>query len=262
MSRTLIAPALIIALALAGCGENPANDVPKAQVGAPKLPPYPTDPKTAPKPAPAPAEPAKDAEKAKDQPKTTDAAPAPAPVASSATAAATPAAAGVVHMPILPETSKIEFIGSKKIGGAHNGGFKAFNGNAQLAPDKPELKSIAIDIDATSIFTDDPKLTGHLKNKDFFEVDKYPTATFTTTEIKPGGDKAGTYTHELVGNLTLHGVTKSITIPATIKVDANSLALTSEFSLNKDDFGMTFSGGGVIRPDVVIKLDVKATKKG
>jgi polyisoprenoid-binding protein YceI len=254
LSRTLIAPALIVALALAGCGDDPAKDVPKAEVGSPKLPPYPNDPKsaagkTSPAPAPAPApkaEPAKDAEKPKEATKTS---------------ATTPAPAGAVGLAILPETSKIEFIGSGPMAGAHPGGFKAFSGSAQLADDKPELKSIAVDIDTTSIFSDNPKLTTHLKSKDFFEVEKFPTATFATTEIKAGGDKAGKYTHEIVGNLTLHGVTKSITIPAVIKVDGGSLALNSEFSLNKDDFGMTY-GGGQIRPDIVIKLDVKATKKG
>ncbi|HWE35325.1 MAG TPA: YceI family protein, partial [Isosphaeraceae bacterium] len=126
-----------------------------------------------------------------------------------------------------------------------------------------ELKSIVVDIDTPSIFSDDPKLTEHLKAKDFFEVEKYPTAKFVTSEIKPAAHKPGGPTHTLVGNLTLHGVTKSITIPAVLKVDADSLTLTSEFALNKDDFGMTFSGpGGVIRPEVVIKLDVKAAKKG
>lgn len=241
-----MAPALLIALAMVGCGENPAENVPKAEVSAPKsahatstAAPVTTEAKSS---AAGPAQ-------AAEPTKAGSATPSPAP---------TP---GAVALAIEPGTSKIEFVGSKKIGGAHNGGFKAFHGTAELAPGKPELKSIVVEIDTTSIDSDDPKLTGHLKNKDFFEVDKYPTATFVTTEIKPG-DKSGKATHELVGNLTLHGVTKSITVPAVIKVEGESLALTSEFSLNKDDFGMTFSGNGVIRPDVVIKLDVKAVKKG
>ncbi len=242
MSRNLTTSTLLVALALIGCGENPAASVPKAEVGAPKLPPYPTSDA---KPAPAPAAPAKDADK--EKPKETSAA---APAAS----------ADVVKLAIDPATSKVGFIGSKKIGDAHNGGFKVFEGTAELAAGKPELKSIVVEIDTKSIYTDAEKLTAHLKNKDFFEVDKYPTATFVTTEIKPGGDKGAT--HTLVGNLNLHGVTKSITVPATVKVDGDSLALTSEFSLNKDDFGMTFSANGVIRPEVVIKLDVKASKKG
>ena len=252
LARIPMATALLVALATAGCGENPAADVPKAAVGTPKLPPYPTDAKPIPD-VPKPAEPSKDGVKdaAKDQPKAASTEP---------TAATATATAPAVALAIDPATSKVEFVGSKKIGGAHNGGFKAFHGTAELVPGKPELKSIAVDIDTTSIFSDDPKLTGHLKNKDFFEVEKYPTASFVTTEIKPGGEKGAT--HTLVGNLSLHGVTKSITIPVVAKVEPGGLSLTSEFALDKDQFGMTFSAGGVIRPDVVIKLDVKAGKGG
>ncbi len=234
MSRTFKTAPLFVVLALAGCGEDPAANVPKADVAAPK----PEAP--AAKPAPEVASVA--------DPKTNEA----------------PAAPGAAVLAIEPGTSKIDFIGSKKVGGSHNGGFKAFHGTAELVPGKPELKAIVVDIDTPSIFSDDPKLTEHLKTKDFFEVEKYPTAKFVTTEIKPGGDKGAT--HTLVGNLTLHGVTKSITIPAVVKVEGDTMSLASEFALNKDDFGMTFAGPPgappIIRPDVVIKLDVKAAKKG
>ena len=228
MRRLLTIPALMASLTMLGCGEDAAKDVPKVTAEAPK-------------PVPA------------DAPKTSsDAKGAPA---STITAAPSTALA------ITPATSKIEFIGSKKVGGAHNGGFKAFDGKVEMHDGKPEVKSIAVDIDTTSIFADDDKLTGHLKNQDFFEVSKYPTAKFVTTEIKAGGEKGAT--HTLVGNLTLHGVTKSITIPATVKVEGDSMTLKSEFALNKNDFGMTFGGpGNVIREEVVIKLDVKAAKKG
>ncbi len=231
MARTFKTAPLLVVLALAGCGEDPAASVPKADVAAPK--PVAAEPKPA-------AEVASPAE-----PKAKEAAPAP----------------GAALLAIEPATSKIEFIGSKKVGGSHNGGFKAFHGTAELVPGKPELKAVVVDIETPSIYSDDPKLTDHLKTKDFFEVEKYPVARFETTEIKPGGDKGAT--HTLVGNLTLHGVTKSITIPATVKVEPDSMSLTSEFALDKNDFGMTNGGpGDVIRHDVVIKLDVKAARKG
>jgi len=213
----LTAPALMVALVMLGCGEDAAKDKPKVAVEAAK-------------PVPS------------DAPKT------------DAASTATPAAGTLL---ITPATSKVEFIGSKKVGGSHHGGFKSFNGVVELVSDKPEIKTIVIDIDTTSIFTDDEKLTGHLKTKDFFEVDTYPTARFLTTEIKPGGENGAT--HTLVGNLMLHGVTKSISIPATVHVDGDSMTLTSEFALDKKPFGI--AGGAVIRDDVVIKLDVKAAKK-
>ena len=234
MRRLMTALAPMVALMLAGCGEDAAKDVPKAVTEAAK--PVPSD---TPKPADA-------SVAAKEAP--------------ALTATLAPTAPSANLLIISPTNSKIEFIGSKKVGGSHNGGFKAFNGTVGLADGKPEVKTISVEIDTTSIFSDDEKLTGHLKNKDFFEVDKFPKANFVTTEIKTGGDKEAT--HTLVGNLTLHGVTKSITIPAVVKVDGDAVTLKSEFALNKNDFGIVFAGpGGVIRDEVVIKLDVKAAKK-
>jgi polyisoprenoid-binding protein YceI len=159
--------------------------------------------------------------------------------------------------------STIKFVGSKKIGGAHDGGFKAFTGTFVLpaAPEAPTLEKVVADIDMNSIWSDDEKLTAHLKNQDFFEVDKYPTARFETTSITSGGENGAT--HTLTGNLTLHGVTKSIVIPATVTISDGEVALKSEFVLNKEEFGMTFAGpGGVIRHEVVVKLDVKGAREG
>lgn len=212
-------------LVLIGCGDDPAANVPKATVAP-----------------------------AKDAPPPDSAAPAPV-AATATTPVPVPVPAGALA--IKPATSKIEFVGGKKIGGSHPGGFKAFSGTVTLVEGKPEVKSIVVDIDTNSIFSDDEKLTGHLKNQDFFEVTKYPTAKFATTEIKAGGNKGAS--HTLVGNLTLHGVTKSITIPATLTLVGGVVTLKSEFALNKNDFGMTFGGpGNVIREQVVIKLDVRA----
>jgi len=224
-------PALLLAaLALAGCGENAAENVPKAAV--------------------APARPAESES------------PRPSLVAD---AKAKPDGAVVAATPGLlaidTAASKLEFVGSKKVGGSHNGGFKAFTGLFQLADGKPELKGLDVEIDTNSIYSDDEKLTGHLKAKDFFEVAAFPYAKFVTTEITPGGEKGAT--HTIVGNLTLHGVVKSIKIPAVVKVEGDSASIKSEFALNKNDFGMTYAGpGGVIREDVVVKLDIKAVKKG
>jgi polyisoprenoid-binding protein YceI len=245
--RKLTTPALLVALVMVGCGENPAKDVPKAAVADAK-------------PAPAESPKAASGQIGGTMPPNT-------PVAGTTADAAKPAdptkaaPAAVAVLAITPTASKIEFIGSKTVGGSHTGGFKAFNGVIELTPGAPGIKQITVDIDTTSIFADDPKLTAHLKTKDFFEVDKYPTAKFITTEIKPTTEAGAT--HTLVGNLTLHGVTKSITIPAEVKIDGSDVTIKSEFSLVKDNFGMTFAGpGNVIRKEVVIKLNVKGERKG
>ena len=112
-----------------------------------------------------------------------------------------------------------------------------------------------------STWADDEKLTGHLKAPDFFDVAKFPKSTFQTTEIKAGGDKGAT--HTITGNLMLHGVTKSITFPATVVVKDGGMTLSSEFVIKRKDFAISYAGmsNDLIRDEVVIRLDVKAPKK-
>ena len=164
-------------------------------------------------------------------------------------------------LPISPENSKVEFTGSK-VTGKHDGGFKQFKGTIDLVNDKPEESRVTVDIDTTSIFSDDDKLTGHLKSADFFEVEKYPKATFVSTKIVPDAAKgAGNYT--VTGDFDLHGQKKAITFPAKITVSDAEVAVDTEFSINRKDFGIVYAGktDDLIRDDVVIRLNLKSPKK-
>lgn len=171
-------------------------------------------------------------------------------------AAGSPAVQGDRYL-ITPENSKIEFVGSK-VTGSHNGSFKKFSG-AIVYNGQPETSSVNVTIDAASIEADDPDLTKHLQSPDFFDVAKHPQATFATTTIKAGGDKG---THTITGNLTMHGVTKSITFPATIAVAPEAITVGSSFSINRKDFGINYAGAAdnLIRDDVVLSLKVRAVK--
>jgi polyisoprenoid-binding protein YceI len=99
-----------------------------------------------------------------------------------------------------------------------------------------------------------------LQTPDFFDVQKFPQASFMSTEIKPGGEKGAT--HTVTGNLSLHGVTKSITFPATITVAPGAVNVDSTFAINRRDFGINYAGAAnnLIRDEVVLSLHVKATK--
>jgi hypothetical protein len=77
-----------------------------------------------------------------------------------------------------------------------------------------------------------------LKSPDFFDIREYPTATFTSTAISAAEADAKQIT--INGDLTLHGVTKPISFPATVDIDNDTLTLRSEFSINRMDFGITF----------------------
>jgi len=159
---------------------------------------------------------------------------------------------------ITAQNSKIEFTASQ-VTGKHNGSFGDFSGQVDYAG-SPENSRVNITIKTDSISADDPKLTNHLKTPDFFDVAKFPEATFVSTAIKPGG--ANGATHTITGNLTMHGVTKSITFPATINVTPDAATVESNFSINRKDFGITYAGpaDNLIRDDVVLALHVRATK--
>jgi polyisoprenoid-binding protein YceI len=159
---------------------------------------------------------------------------------------------------ITPENSKVEWIGSK-VTGHHNGSFQKFSGQVDYSGN-PETSRVEINIDSSSITADDPKLTEHLKTADFFDVAKFPQATFVSTAIKPGGDKGAS--HTVTGNLTLHGVTKAVTFPATIAATPEAITVDSSFSINRKDFGINYAGAAdnLIRDDVVLTLKIRATK--
>jgi polyisoprenoid-binding protein YceI len=164
-----------------------------------------------------------------------------------------------VSLPISPDNSKIEFTGSK-VTGKHDGGFTKFNGAINLVGDKPENSSVSVDIDTASIYANVDQLTEHLKTADFFDVQKFPKATFASTKIVP--DAAGGDAFQVTGDFELHGVKKSITFPATIKVGPDVVAVNSEFSINRKDFGLVYAGKAddLIRDGVAIRLDLKAPR--
>ncbi len=173
---------------------------------------------------------------------------------------AKPAETGV-SLPINPENSKIEFTGSK-VTGSHDGGFKKFNGTINLVGEKAESSTVNVDIETASIYANVDQLTQHLKTPDFFDVEKFPKATFTSTKVEPD-PAGGADSYNVTGDFDLHGVKKSITFPATIKVNSDDVEVKSEFSINRKDFGISYAGKAddLIRDGVVIRLDLKAPKK-
>ena len=158
------------------------------------------------------------------------------------------------------EGSTVDFVGSK-VTGSEAGSFKKFTGTIDLVEDKPEKSRVTVNIDLNSVEAKIGKLTEHLKSPDFFDVAKFPNATFTSSEIKPGGEKGAS--HTVTGTLDLHGVKKTITFPATITVAADAVTVASEFAINRKDFGIVYAGKAddLIRDEVVLKLSVKAPRR-
>jgi len=180
---------------------------------------------------------------------------------TSATAAvgATPPAAGAVNYAFSNDGSKVEFTGAK-VSAKHDGAFKAFRGTIGLVDGDPTKSSVNVEIDIASLEIDPAKLAGHLKSPDFFDAEKFPKAKFVSTAIKAGGDNGAT--HTVSGNLELHGVTKGITFPAKIKVEAETVSVDAEFAINRKDFSIIYPGmpDDLIKDDVLIKLSLHAKK--
>jgi polyisoprenoid-binding protein YceI len=105
------------------------------------------------------------------------------------------------------------------------------------------------------MFTDNPMLTRHLLNADFFEANTYPKATFKTTSIEAQAE--GENTHSVTGDLTMHGVTKSISFPAKVSVSGGKAGLESKFTIDRREFGITY-GQGMVNNDVEITVRVNA----
>jgi polyisoprenoid-binding protein YceI len=180
---------------------------------------------------------------------------------------ATGAAAAVTGtFNITPQNSKIEWTGAKTTY-KHPGSFTSFSGKIDLAGPVEQGK-VSVDIDTPSIAAAvDPtigamieKLTGHLKSPDFFDVGKFPKASFASTGIKTGGDNGAPYT--VSGNLTIRGVTKPISFPATITASPTKVDATATFTINRKDFGITIGGKpeDPIKDEVEIRLTIHADK--
>ena len=250
--RFAAAAALSLALAATGCAKDPSKEVPAAKVED-KAP-------EAEKPAEKPAEPAA-AEKPAEAPAAPTAAAAPAPAAAVPAAFSVPAGSTAL-------TGAVHAIGSK-VTGSHELNFKEFTGYFAAKDGKAEGGAIGFEVKVASLeeivkerteWVD--KFEGHMKSPDFFDVEKFPTATFVSTEIKAGGDPAAAgSTHTIKGNLTLRGTTKETTFPATIAINGKEVTGKAEFSINRKDFGIVYAGkpADLIRDGVVLKLDLKGS---
>ncbi|MFU8894406.1 MAG: YceI family protein [Luteolibacter sp.] len=156
---------------------------------------------------------------------------------------------------LLPE-SEIQFIGSK-VTGRHDGGFKTFTGSFTVADGQLVGSGHQVVIDMNSVWSDNENLTSHLKNEDFFDVEKHPTATFTLTGLEAAGEE-GKYS--VSGNFTLIGNTRNLTFPATASVDGETVSIHAKFDINRKDWGVVYAGRAddLIRDEVVIELKLVA----
>lgn len=147
------------------------------------------------------------------------------------------------------------------------GVFKDFAGTIAFDPADLSSSKVDVTIQAKSIDTHQEKRDEHLRNADFFDVEKFPTITFVSKSL---GGTNGAYA--LVGDLTMKGVTKEVTIPITIvgpvkgAMGGNVIGLSGQFILNRQDYGVTYNktldaGGLAVGNDVTVNVNLEAVQK-
>ena len=166
---------------------------------------------------------------------------------------AVPVVAAETKFSLTGENTKITFVGTKP-GGRHDGGFKKITGTATVTDGNPSTLQVQAEIDTESLYSDNEKLTGHLKSPDFFGVKDHPKATFKTTKVEKTAKG-----YNITGDLTMLGRTKAVSMPATVTAAGDTLTLTSEFKINRNDWGMTY-GKGKVDDIVSLKVVVNAKK--
>lgn len=145
------------------------------------------------------------------------------------------------------EVSQLNWVGSKPTG-EHMGMVKLSGG--ELTIKNENLVGGSFVLDMNSITDEDlageqkAKLENHLKTGDFFEVEKFPTATFEITSVEAATDLPDGATHRIVGNLTMKGITKSVSLPAKVEMTEEGLmASTPKFTINRTEWGVNFKSG-------------------
>ena len=139
--------------------------------------------------------------------------------------------------------------------------FGAIAGTLDFDAAKPTQSKVDVTIDMNSLNTNVPKLDEHLKKPDFFDVEKYPKATFKSTKVEKGGDAKHL---KVTGDLTVHGVTKPVVLDVTInKVGEHpmlkkpAVGFDAHGSLKRSDFGI-----GAYVPNVSDEISLRITTEG
>ena len=141
---------------------------------------------------------------------------------------------------------------------------------AELAYDAadPSRSSVSVSIDTGSIDTREPQRDGHLKSPDFLDAEKFPKITFKSTKVERKGDKK----YALVGDLTIHGVTK----PVTLDVEElgggkdpwgnQRLGFSAKTKIDRGEFGLKWNqvletGGVLVGEHIDVEADVEVVAK-
>lgn len=171
--------------------------------------------------------------------------------------------------------SVVEWIGTKPTG-KHHGTVKIKDGNLTVNSNN-DITGGRVVLDVNSIQPDDQdekgntKLGTHLRSADFFDAEKYPEATFEITGVTAGiqtTDKELVMkeaSHTVTGNLTIKGITKSITFPAKVQMNEGGIVADASFNIDRTEWNLNYGsdkslGDKFIYPEVNLQFHIVANK--
>jgi polyisoprenoid-binding protein YceI len=147
------------------------------------------------------------------------------------------------------------------------GSFNDFNGTVTIDRADPAKSSVEFTIQTASIDTNSENRDKHLRSADFFDVEKFPAITFKSTSVAAKGSEA----FDVTGDLTMHGVTKRVTLPVTfggfMKTQRGEKAgFEIETTLNRKDYGIVWNraldeGGFMLSDDVKVTINLEMNRK-
>jgi polyisoprenoid-binding protein YceI len=179
------------------------------------------------------------------------------------------APAAITTWNIDPAHSSAEFKVKHMMISNVKGAFKGISGVLKLNEADPGRSSVEATIPVANLSTGDEQRDGHLKSADFLDAEKFPTFTFKSTEV----ERTSSGEHAVVGELTLHGVTRAVSFavegpsaPGKDPWGNIRIGLSATARINRKDFGLTWNsaletGGVLVGEDVAITLDIQFIKE-
>ncbi len=183
-------------------------------------------------------------------------------------ATTTSASPSVITWKLDPAHSAAEFKVRHMMISNVKGTFSGLTGTLLENPTDSTLSSVEASVDIATLNTGDAQRDGHLKSADFFDVEKYPTMTFKSTQVERKGEAE----YRVSGDLTIHGVTKPVTFavegpsaPGKDPWGNTRIGLSATIKINRKDFGLNWNatletGGILVGEDVQITVEAQFIK--
>jgi polyisoprenoid-binding protein YceI len=166
-----------------------------------------------------------------------------------------------------PNHTRLGFVARHAMVTKVRGSFNTFTGTVNIDGEYPENSNVRVTIEVGSVDTRNEMRDNHLRSNDFLDIASYPQITFASTEIKHVGGND----FEVTGELTIKGVTRTVTLPveyqgaATDPFGNHRIGFEGSTVINRTDFGVTYNaaletGGVLVSDKITLEFEVSAIK--